>query len=114
MSFLSAVKRRPQRYIDVFSEAEVDDLVALPLIDSVLMLALVDAGLRKSEASALQVRRLKVDTGELVVVAGKGGKDRVVPVTALIRTADRKTPAKAEGEARTGFEPVYEALQASA
>jgi integrase/recombinase XerD len=85
MSFLPAVKRRPQRYIDVFSEAEVDDLVVLALIDSVLMLALVDAGLRKSEASALQVRRLKVDTGELVVVAGKGGKDRVVPMTARLR-----------------------------
>jgi len=44
MSFLPAVKWRPQRYIDVFSEAEVDDLVALPLIDSVLMLALVGRG----------------------------------------------------------------------
>jgi hypothetical protein len=62
MELLPAVKRRPQRYIDVFSEAELDDLLALPLVDSVLMLILADAGLRRGEACALQVRRLKVDT----------------------------------------------------
>jgi integrase/recombinase XerD len=87
MELLPSVKRRPQRYIDTFSEAEIEDLVALPLVDSVLMLLLVDAGLRKSEACALQVRRLKIDTGELVVVGGKGGKDRVVPMTSRLRQA---------------------------
>jgi integrase/recombinase XerD len=33
----------------------------------------------------LQVRRLKVDTAELVVIGGKGDKDRVVPMTARLR-----------------------------
>jgi integrase/recombinase XerD len=87
MGLLPAVKRRPQRYIDVFSETELDDLVALPLVDSVLMLLLADAGLRKSEACALQVRRLKVDTAEVVVLGGKGGKDRLVPMTGRLRQA---------------------------
>jgi integrase len=81
------VKRRPQRYIDVFSEAEVEDLRALPYADAVLMTILIDAGLRKSEAIALQVRRLKLDTAEVVVLSGKGGKDRVVPMTTRLRAA---------------------------
>jgi integrase/recombinase XerD len=85
MELLPVIKRRPQRYIDTFTEAEIDDLVALPLIDSVLMLVLIDAGLRKGEACSLQVRRLNVDTAELVVIGGKGDKDRVVPMTARLR-----------------------------
>lgn len=85
MELLPIIKRRPQRYIDIFTEAEIDDLIVLPLIDSVLMLVLIDAGLRKGEACALQVRRLTVDTGELVVIGGKGDKDRVVPMTARLR-----------------------------
>jgi integrase/recombinase XerD len=105
--FLPEIKRTPQRYIDVFTEAEVDDLATLPVVDSALMMILVEAGLRKAEARALQVRRIKValsegvsdipqiatgvrgshpqdspseSAGELVVIRGKGGKDRVIPI----------------------------------
>jgi integrase/recombinase XerD len=49
------------------------------------MLLLIEAGLRKSEASALQVRRLRLDPSEVTVVGGKGGKDRVVPMTARLQ-----------------------------
>ena len=31
------------------------------------------------------MRRLKVDTADLVVIGGKGDKDRVVPMTARLR-----------------------------
>lgn len=75
---LPQVKRTPQRYIDVFTDAEVDDLTALPGDDGLLMLLLIETGLRKAEARSLQVRRVKVDTGELVIVGGKGDKDRIV------------------------------------
>jgi integrase/recombinase XerD len=51
------------------------------------MTILVDAGLRKGEARTLQVRRLKVDTGELIIIGGKGDKDRLVPMTTRLRTA---------------------------
>lgn len=81
--FLPQVKRTPQRYIDTFTDAEVDDLTTLPFVDGALMLILAEAGLRKAEARALQVRRVKLDVGEhgeLVVIRGKGGKDRVVPI----------------------------------
>jgi integrase/recombinase XerD len=83
---LPSVKRRPQRYIDVFSDEEIGDLAGVPLIDSALLLVLIDAGLRKAEARNLQVRRVKLDTNELVVVGGKGGKDRVIPLTLRLRS----------------------------
>jgi integrase len=83
---LPVIKRTPQRYIDTFSESELEDLLALPHLDAVLMTILVDAGLRKGEARTLQVRRLKVDTGELII-GGKGDKDRLVPMTIRLRTA---------------------------
>lgn len=84
MDYLPAVKRAGQRWQDVFSDAEVDDLLALPHADSVLMHLLFGAGLRKGEARALQVRRLKLEDelGQVIVVGGKGGKDRLITVAA--------------------------------
>jgi integrase len=125
MDKLPQIKRAPQKFIDVFSDAEVDDLLSLPLADAALMGILFDCGLRKAEARALQVRRIKLSfqevagsipairreadvvqegrtaltvehgavanrdgggvvpaacphSGELVVIAGKGGKDRTI------------------------------------
>jgi integrase len=56
-------------------------LLSLPLIDRVPMALLLDAGLRKKEGRQQQVRRLKLDTREVIVIGGKGDKDRVVPMT---------------------------------
>lgn len=108
MDKLPPIKRTPQKFIDVFSDQEIEDLYTLPTIDSALMGILFECGLRKAEARKLQVRRLvlsegvaasrswpQIDpsaepgvkdqnlapsesTGELVVIAGKGGKDRTV------------------------------------
>lgn len=100
------IRKQAQRHIDVFSDAEVDDLLNLSLADGALMGILFETGLRKAEARMLQVRRLVLsegggiglpnertrpgsgrswvnsalseNTGELVVIAGKGGKDRTV------------------------------------
>jgi integrase len=54
------------------------------LVDRALMALLIDAGLRKGEARALQVRRLKLDAREVVIVGGKGDEDRIVPMTARL------------------------------
>jgi integrase len=55
--------------------------MSLPTIGSALKTILIEGGLRKSEASSLQVRRLQLDQPPAIVVkAGKGGKDRVVPM----------------------------------
>jgi len=78
---LPQIKATPKKVIDVFSTAEVDDLLALPQIDGVLMALLFGGGLRKSEARMLQVRRCKLQPDpELIVIGGKGDKDRVVPL----------------------------------
>jgi integrase len=50
------------------------------------MSILIEAGLPKSEASNLQVRRLRLDEPpSIVVVAGKGGKVRLVPMNARLQ-----------------------------
>jgi integrase len=82
---LPDIKRTPQRYIETFTDVEVDDLAALPGDDGHLMTVLIEAGPRKAEARALQVRRVKLDTAELIIVGGKGGKDRVVMMTRRLR-----------------------------
>jgi integrase len=82
------IRRAPQKVIDVFTDTEIEDLMSLPLIDSALMSILIEAGLRKSEASNLQVRRLRLDEPpSIVVVSGKGGKDRLVPMNARLQQA---------------------------
>ena len=89
MDVLPVLKRPGQRWQDVFSEQEIDDLYSLPLADGVLMRLLVEAGLRKAEARKLQLRRLKLEPppAQVVVVAGKGGKDRVIVMSSVLRGA---------------------------
>jgi integrase len=88
MELLPQIRRAPQKVIDMFSDTEIDDLMSLPLIDSALMSILIEGGLRKSEASNLQVRRLRLDEPpSIVVMAGKGGKDRLVPMNARLQQA---------------------------
>ena len=83
---LPTIKRTPQRVIDTFSEAEVALLEALPVRDGALMQLLFDAGLRKGEARAFRLMHLRPDPipGEIVVLQGKGGKDRVIPATLAV------------------------------
>ncbi len=84
------VQRRPARKVyDIFSEAEVKTLVGLPLIDGCLMQVMLEAGLRRSECSNLQVKHVRPEPnhGELVILNGKGGKDRVVPLTRSLATS---------------------------
>lgn len=84
---LPEIKRRPQKVIDVFSDAEIAVLTSLPDNDGDLMLILFDAGLRRSEARNLQVRNIIFDREELVVLRGKGGKDRAIPMTSRLTAA---------------------------
>src|SRR5262252_5856717 len=48
--------------------------------DRPLVRLLLEAGLRKGEARRLRLRHVDVEQSRLVIVEGKGGKDRVVPV----------------------------------
>jgi integrase len=83
---LPELKRQPQRVIDVFSDEEIDVLVGLPLIDGALMQILFDAGFRKSEARRFKLSHFKPNPppGQVVILGGKGGKDRVIPATLAV------------------------------
>jgi integrase len=83
MDKLGQFERAGQRVYDIFLAAEVEALSSLPLPDGPLMVALFDAGLRKGEARRLQGRHVIPEPmpGQLRVMGGKGGEDRLVPLT---------------------------------
>jgi integrase/recombinase XerD len=81
MDFLPSIKRPAQKILDVFTDAEIEALAALPLIDGALTLTLLDAGIRKAEARMLQAKHIDLERSKLFVIQGKGGKDRIVPLS---------------------------------
>lgn len=86
MDLLPHIARVPQKVVEVFTDAEIAALTGLPENDGDLFLVLFDAGLRRGEARRLQVRDCDVEAGELIVREGKGGKDRVVSMTARLQS----------------------------
>jgi len=68
-------KPRPkgQKVYDGFSDAEVEQLCHDHLLTIMLY-----GGLRKSECRKLRFRDCHLDRGELVILGGKGGKDRSI------------------------------------
>lgn len=78
-------RQHAQQVPDIFTDAEVAAMCADPLL--ALML---HTGIRKGECRRLQRRHINLDSGELRVIDGKGGKSRVVPLnrTALKAVAD--------------------------
>ena len=90
MVYLPDIKAAPQRVQAMHSDAEVEQLSALPQPDGILMRLLFDTGIRKGEARHLRARNVDLDRGQLIILNGKGGKDRVIPLTdrALHAAAD--------------------------
>jgi integrase/recombinase XerD len=86
MELLPLIRRQPKRQHDVFSPAETDLLLNLPTVDSAPLAILLDAGLRRTEAMHLQVRHCLPESGAVKVIGGKGGKDRLVPMSARLQT----------------------------
>lgn len=85
MDRIPRAPQSPGRYVEVFTDAEVSSLTSTPdLRDRALMAVLFDAGLRKAEARHMRADRCLLEARQLVVVKGKGGKDRVVPMTARL------------------------------
>lgn len=85
MAFLPVVKRRKQPYVETFTPAECEALMGLPLADGALCTLLLEAGLRKSEARHLRVKHALPESGLVVVIGGKGDKDRVIPMWGRLR-----------------------------
>lgn len=81
MDELPTIARTPQRTIEVFTDTEIQALTSLGENDGDLFLVLFDTGLRRGEARALQTRDCHLSDQVLTVRDGKGGKDRLVPMT---------------------------------
>jgi integrase/recombinase XerD len=73
-----------QRVIDVFSDAEVDALLSLDVADAAPLAVLLEAGLRKAEARALRFRHCHPESGQVIVLQGKGSRDRIVPMSSRL------------------------------
>lgn len=78
-----------QKVYDLFSETEIKALEGLPLIDGALLTVMLEAGLRRSECARLQVRHVRGEPGygEILVLGGKGNKDRAVQMNRSLSTA---------------------------
>ena len=85
MELLPLMRRQPKRQHDVFTDAEIDLLLGLPTVDSSPLCVLLDAGLRRTEAMHLQLRHCLPESGAVKVIGGKGGKDRVVPMSSRLQ-----------------------------
>jgi integrase len=83
---LPEMAQAKQKVIDVFTDEEISILEDLPIRDGALMQLLFDSGLRKAEARNFRLLHLRANPapGEVVVLKGKGGKDRVIPATLAV------------------------------
>lgn len=73
-----------QKVIEVFSDAEVETLLMLDTADSACLALLFEAGLRKAEARHLRYRNCLPESGQVVVLNGKGGRDRIIPMSGVL------------------------------
>lgn len=82
---LPEMKQPRQKVVKVFSDQEIAILEGLPILDGALMQLLFDAGLRKGEARNLRLMHLRPGPpSEVIVLNGKGGKDRVIRATEAV------------------------------
>jgi integrase/recombinase XerD len=107
----------PKRLPKAITLAEVERLLAVPgddpraLRDRALLEFLYGTGARISEATGLEVDELHLDDDPVVRLAGKGGKQRIVPVGsyavhALEAYLVRARPALAAASKRVSVTPA--------
>ena len=107
----------PKRLPKAIALAEVERLLAVPgdgpraLRDRALLEFLYGTGARISEATGLDIDELRLDEDPVVRLAGKGGKQRVVPVgsyavRALETYLVRARPALAAASKRRSVSPA--------
>lgn len=105
MKRIEPARRSSRKVYDIFTEAEVKALEDLPLLDGCLLTVMLEAGLRRSECCGLQVRHVRREPnhGELVILNGKGSKDRTVPMTRRLATSIAMLRQEALLEERSFF-----------
>jgi integrase len=80
MDFVAKVRPPHHRPRDIFTVPEVAALERLSAPDGPLFSLLFGSGLRRSEAIRLRVEHVDLQRQQLIVLAGKGAKDRIVPI----------------------------------
>lgn len=79
------ILRKPHPKVPtVFTDVEAEALLTLDLRDAACMCMLLDAGLRKAEARHIRLRDCLPESGQVIILHGKGSKERVVPMTARL------------------------------
>jgi integrase/recombinase XerD len=81
MELLPLIRRQPRRKPETFTPAEVDTLLGLDVVDAAPLALMFDAGLRRSECQTIQLRHCLPTSGRVKVIDGKGGKDRLIPMS---------------------------------
>ena len=81
MSKVPRVKNPQRRHRDIFTNPEIALLENLPTPDGSLFSILFETGIRRAEARYLRREHVDLDRQRLIVVGGKGGKDRIIPLT---------------------------------
>ena len=76
-----------EKAADVVDAGPAADLDWTLARDTAVLLLLYGAGLRIAEALGIRAKEAPTDTREVLRIKGKGGKERVVPVLPLVRTA---------------------------
>ena len=99
MELLPLIRKMPRRKPDCFTTAEVETLLALDVVDAAPLALMFEAGLRRAECQHIQLRHCLPQSGKVKVIAGKGGKDRV------IRMSPRLQGLLADLELLYGLEP---------
>ncbi len=100
MELLPLIRKQPRRKPEVFTDAEVDTLLSLPIVDAAPLALMFEAGLRRAECQHLQLRHCSPASGRVKVIGGKGGKDRIVPIS------QRLMPLLADLELFEALEPA--------
>jgi integrase/recombinase XerD len=85
MDYFEPPRREPRKRYDIFSDAETDALLDLPVLDSAPLALLFDAGLRRDELRNMRLRHCDPAGGLVKVLNGKGGKDREIPMPVRLR-----------------------------
>lgn len=89
MARLEDLPQPTKKVFDIFTDAEVERLCALPMPDGPLMAIMLFGGLRKTECCRLQPRHVigEPPPGQLSILKSKGGKDRLVPMSQRLSRA---------------------------
>jgi integrase/recombinase XerD len=86
MELMPLIRKQPRRKPEIFTDAEVDTLLGLDIVDAAPLGLLFEAGLRRAECQHIQLRHCSPASPNVKVLGGKGGKDRVIPMSGRLRT----------------------------